>query len=83
MYLKATKRPGRSMQARIWMWVMRLFAFKGVAVFHDGLLDMAMWRFSSMGLPIETFGRQDRAGYNSYVGYSDYSPRRARCLAAT
>lgn len=54
------------------------------SAFHDGLLDMAMWRLSSMrsgkplssitldvdGLPIETFGQQVRTGYNSYVGYS-------------
>jgi hypothetical protein len=58
------------------------------SAFHDGLLDMAMWRLSSMrsgkplssitldvdGLPIETFGQQVRTGYNSYVGYSHYSP---------
>lgn len=58
------------------------------SAFHDGLLDMAMWRLSSMrsgkplssitldvdGLPIETFGQQVRTRYNSYVGYSHYSP---------
>lgn len=58
------------------------------AVLHDGLLDLAMWRLSSMrggkplpsitldvdGLPIETFGNQAGTGYNRYVGCTHYSP---------
>lgn len=58
------------------------------SAFHDGLLDMAMWRLSSMrsgkplssitldvdGLPIETFGNQAGTGYNRYVGCTHYSP---------
>lgn len=49
-----------------------------LAVLHDGLLELAMWRLSSMrggkpppsitldvdGLPIETFGNQVGTGYN-------------------
>lgn len=59
------------------------------AVLHDGLLDLAVWRLSSMrggkplpsitldvdGLPIETFGNQAGTGYNRYVGCTHYSPR--------
>ena len=58
------------------------------AVLHDGLLDLAMWRLSSMrggkplssitldvdGLPIETFGNQAGTDYNRYVGCTHYSP---------
>ena len=54
----------------------------------EGLLDMAMWRLSSLrdgkplssitldidGLPIETFGSQSGTAYNPYVGYRHYSP---------
>lgn len=56
--------------------------------FHDGLLDLALWRLSSMrggkplpsitldvdGLPIETFGDQTGTAFNRYVGYKHYSP---------
>ena len=55
---------------------------------HNALLDLAMWRLSSMrggkpppsitldvdGLPIETFGSQVGTGYNTYVGCTHYSP---------
>lgn len=57
-------------------------------VLQEGLLDMAMWRLSSLrdgkplssitldidGLPIETFGSQSGTAYNPYVGYRHYSP---------
>lgn len=55
---------------------------------HDGLLDLALWRLSSMrggkplssitldvdGLPIETFGEQTGTAFNRYVGCKHYSP---------
>lgn len=55
---------------------------------HDGLLDLALWRLSSMrggkplssitldvdGLPIETFGSQSGSAYNRYVGCTHYAP---------
>lgn len=55
---------------------------------HDGLLDLALWRLSSMrggkplssitldvdGLPIETFGDQTGTAFNRYVGCKHYSP---------
>ena len=58
------------------------------AVLHDGLLDLVMWRLSSMhggkppptitldvdGLPIESFGNQAGTDYNGYVGCTHYSP---------
>ena len=57
-------------------------------VFHDGLMDLALWRLSSMrggkplpsitldvdGLPIETFGSQTGTAFNRYVGCKHYSP---------
>ena len=58
-----------------------------LAVLHNGLLDLGMWRLSSMrvgkplssitldvdGLPMETFGSQAGTAYNNYVGCTHYS----------
>ncbi len=81
----AQKRPSQPTLSRL---LNLLAKDANLSALHDGLLDLAMWRLSSMrggkpqpsitldidGLPIETFGSQADTGYNRYVGCTHYSP---------